>query len=308
MSAKSRIALVSECVQGFSVGGSVRGVARTEKGKDGIVLSVSLVRLAPVTYGKYLACYLGGGFYKAVLSDLSGGKFLLPNGAEEGGAFAVVYVGDGYKTVAVGGFGKDVGAKEFEEYAEMYEKAGGKRPQEKGGEEKKYDDEAVATENYYGYPDVDADSLTVGEEDGQKSVYAGDTAERTYSGEKETGEEKEDFGDSFRARSGEPSYYEKIEKELGGIFGKFPEEKSLGQMVAGGRWAKVSYDGEKHYVVGVIEEDGKPRYVCFGVPGKYGKRPAEFTGYCSFIPISPFDLKGDGYWVIFQDAETGAAL
>ena len=79
-------------------------------------------------------------------------------------------------------------------------------------------------------------------------------------------------------------------------------------MVAESRWVRVSYDGEKHYVVGIIYDGKIPEYICYGAPGRYGEKPREFKGYCSFIPSSPFDLKRDGYWVTYQSAASGKRI
>ena len=79
-------------------------------------------------------------------------------------------------------------------------------------------------------------------------------------------------------------------------------------MVAESRWVEVDYESGKKYVVGVINESGKPRYVCYGVRGEYGKKPPEFKDYCSFVPSSPFALKGGGFWIMYQDAESGIRI
>jgi hypothetical protein len=59
-------------------------------------------------------------------------------------------------------------------------------------------------------------------------------------------------------------------------------------------------------VVGLVLESGKEKYICYGVPCTYSKNPPkELKGFCSFIPLSIFDLTGKGYWMMFQDAITG---
>ena len=71
----------------------------------------------------------------------------------------------------------------------------------------------------------------------------------------------------------------------------------------------MNYAEGKYYTVGLIRLDGLPRYICYGVPGKYSLHPPnELAGYCSFLPLSLFDLKGDGYWMLYQDADTGDAV
>ena len=101
--------------------------------------------------------------------------------------------------------------------------------------------------------------------------------------------------------------YQKIESDLKKIFEENPAEKNLCEMVSESRWGKVTEKG-KSFVVGIIEERQAPKYICYGIPGIYGKKPKEIRGYASFIPTSPFSLKGEGYWVMYQDAQSGAGV
>ncbi len=103
-------------------------------------------------------------------------------------------------------------------------------------------------------------------------------------------------------------FFESVRKEMDELFESFPKEESLSKMVAESKWVKVSYEGEKSYVVGIIYSEQTPLFICYGVPGKFGEKPSEFKGYCSFIPSSPFALEKDGYWVIYQDARTGERI
>lgn len=119
-----------------------------------------------------------------------------------------------------------------------------------------------------------------------------------------------DEGRSADAEKGDPEFerrffFESVRKEMDELFESFPKEESLSKMVAESKWVKVSYEGEKSYVVGIIYSEQTPIFICYGVPGKFGEKPSEFKGYCSFIPSSPFALEKDGYWVIYQDARTG---
>ena len=71
-------------------------------------------------------------------------------------------------------------------------------------------------------------------------------------------------------------------------------------------WVRIDFGKNKFYVVGVIREGKKPKYICYGVPAeKRGEPPDALKGYCSFLPASLFDLDGKGYWMMYQDAETG---
>ncbi|MDY2880383.1 MAG: hypothetical protein SOT34_05550 [Candidatus Borkfalkiaceae bacterium] len=195
-----------------------------------------------------------------------------------------------------------------------------------------YDDEAVAAENYFAFPGADRAGEEVGAEDlsseSDGEVAAAEIAEADreaeYDGEREMAGDLSENDDREEEKEGEifadgdldgvetssfgSGYYERIRGELEKTFSSFPEETELTGMIPGSRWVRIPYDEDEHYVVGILYEKGAPRYLCYGVPGRYGKQPEELRQFCTFIPSSPFSLKGDGYWVLYQDADTGKCL
>ena len=147
----------------------------------------------------------------------------------------------------------------------------------------------------------------VGRENGGKNEN-GDT-QNGIVGEKTKREY--DFGvfvDEEAAKPVAGDYYEKIKAEVDKLFREFPAEEELSLTVPDSKWVKINYDGDKFYVVGVISDGKRPVYLCYGVAGRYGEKPEEIKEYCSFIPSSPYSLKGDGFWVMYQDAATGECL
>ncbi len=103
-------------------------------------------------------------------------------------------------------------------------------------------------------------------------------------------------------------YYDRIKAQVDGLFVKFPQAEELTKMLPDTKWVKVDYDGSgKHYVIGLIG-DG-PSYVCYGVPAKYTKtQPPELDGYCQWFPLNFDKPEGDGYWLMYQDANTGESV
>ncbi|MBP5466079.1 MAG: hypothetical protein J6Y43_00745 [Clostridia bacterium] len=175
-----------------------------------------------------------------------------------------------------------------------------------------YDDEAVATENYYDENrDVQrklsairelSDEYIRRESDGGNSFRP----QKERQGEKDLDLSQNETGDK---RSENAPYYLTVKSELDGIFDKYPKESALENAIGGSRFAKIYYADEKYYVVGVIKENGKEKYICYGVPSRYRPTPPkELAGYCCFVPLSVFDLKGDGYFMMFQDACTGKCV
>ena len=99
-----------------------------------------------------------------------------------------------------------------------------------------------------------------------------------------------------------------IKPQIERLFADYPEEKSLSEVVPDSRWVRIKYDDGEYYVVGVLYDKDRPLYLCYGVEGRYGEKPEKINEYCSFIPSSLFNLKGDGYWVMFQRATNGECV
>ncbi len=180
---------------------------------------------------------------------------------------------------------------------------------------KDYNDEAVATENYFEYDgQLLCDRLEMFKEYDYGRLQLEDdiptdpsenqaeqSREGCYRNEDET-------DDCFIKKDKEP-YYLSVAKELNDLFEKFPEEKSLCKILPEGKFVKVNYSEEKFYVVGVVKEDGKEKYICYGVPDSYSPTPPTALKDCAtFIPLSLFDLQGKGFWMIFQDALSGECI
>lgn len=172
-----------------------------------------------------------------------------------------------------------------------------------------YDDEKIAEENYYEY-EKQVDNRLIGEDtDKNEQTYGNENAEGEtpfFNEEKERAGEGET--DENEAYGGEGNFYERIRKKLDDLFADHPSEENLNFVVANSKWVKVKRDENSHYAVGLIYKDrigGDVKWICYGVPGRYGERPKEIQNYCSFIPSSIFSLKGKGYWVMFQSADSG---
>ncbi len=188
--------------------------------------------------------------------------------------------------------------------------------EQKVTEQQVYDDEVVATENYYVNDQDLAEKLKIIErfdngnvpneidqsdcrDQNQTKKEQANLDELLY--EKDLGE-----GQSFAKTN---PYYASVRRELDNIFNKFPQEPALARTVDKSKWARINYSNTQYYVVGVVYENDLEKYICYGVPAKYSPEPPkELKGFCSFIPLSVFDMQGDGYWMMFQDAVTGECV
>ena len=99
-----------------------------------------------------------------------------------------------------------------------------------------------------------------------------------------------------------------MKDEIEKVLSSYPSERALEETVEDSRWVRINYGGDKFYVFGVIYGGGKPRYICYGVPSTDSRRPPEsLSNLASYIPSSPENADG-GYWVMYQDAATGASV
>lgn len=166
-----------------------------------------------------------------------------------------------------------------------------------------YDDETVATENYYLFDNKEAKN----EYDlPEKDVAVNDE------GKNEKSREEKDF-EMFKNETGftidEKNDFSKIKENLENVFATYPEDFSLQKSLPNSKWVKIECSVDKHYLVGGIYKNSEPEYVCYAVPAKYGETPPEeLKEICCFIPLSIFDMQGDGYFVIFQSTATGKCV
>ena len=217
-----------------------------------------------------------------------------------------------------------------------------------------YDDEMLATENYFekeggapsgeacaektgaapaeetggaqaadglcsGGPCADggAQAAARGAREGKAAAADGGQEEGAESGARDgnaqaravTGENAQTLFRLHGGENAEPCYYDRVRADLDALFARHPAERELADCIPYSRWARVSFARNKYYAVGVICDEKKPQYICYGVPAEaHGEPPAALKGFCSFLPLSVFEPEGRGYWMMFQDAETGRCV
>lgn len=176
-----------------------------------------------------------------------------------------------------------------------------------------YNDEAVATENYFDFETDLFEKLQAVKELDYGSLRLEDDSPFNQSKNKESQSKKNYYCPSYETdgdcRAQHQPYYQSIRKELNSVFNNFPPETDLEKIFIDGKFVRVNYSNDKFYVVGLIKEDGAEKYICYGVPGEYSPTPPDALKDCStFIPTSIFDITGNGFWMIFQDAVTGECI
>lgn len=144
-----------------------------------------------------------------------------------------------------------------------------------------YNDEAVATENYYTIDEQIADKLN--------EIKEGD--------------------ENKKEESASTPFIVSEQKELDEIFNKFPPYTLLDGAFKQSKFVKITYYGEKYYVVGIVTCKNDEQFVCYGIPSVYSSAPPEeLKNRCQFVPLSRFNPFGEGFFMMFQSAVTGECV
>lgn len=299
------IAVIRGLKDGFSAdGGALSGLVKAEKYGAVLKVEISLINFAPLSEGKYVTGISDGNQTLIVDGCYFQGVSTLDTGA--GFASLICYVNGRVSPVASAVSGNFYGAaldiKREIERAEKLAAADEKLAVSSAEEQKQiYEDEAIAEENYYEYEYAKADESS--------------DAVRKNPQKKESGSKPEQNEEAFSAFKEEGSinpltrgkFYERMKDEIEGLLKTYPAEEPLERMVQNSKWVKINYGADKFYVFGVIYVEDTPQYICYGVPAEGGEPPESMRGLASFIPSSPYE-KDKGYWVMYQDASTGASL
>ncbi len=335
--ANNCVLILKELEGGFNTGKPLTGIVRLERESGLTELSLSLINLAPVTGGELFLYIFGKNnlFYtfqldgkptslRKTLNELSG--------VENGYACALVLVKEDIPLTLA--FGKSDGfdftlssAKKLIAEKCLSERRSARKKEEEQEQrqtaieptpsaEQIYNDEAVATVNYYELDQELKQKLEIieqkeNEELSNANAYATSACQKEENKDQTGADFLSDEEDLFASQSQEPKkpFFITAQKELDTLFERFPNYDNLKCYFPDSKWVQIPYDNNRFYVVGLIKEDKKEKYICYGVPEKYSlEPPKELKGYCTFIPLSIFDMQGDGFWMMFQDAVTGECV
>lgn len=105
------------------------------------------------------------------------------------------------------------------------------------------------------------------------------------------------------------SFYYSVKDKLDDLFVMYPKEELLEKIIPSSKWVRINYDKDDYYVAGVlIDDENLVSHIGYGVPGFEGKSPPkEAVCICDWLPIKNME-KYQGYWLIFQSADTGEIL
>ena len=212
--------------------------------------------------------------------NCSSSKFslTLSNGAKRG--FSALVLSEDRTPLLHGGFGETLSVDELISKANFLDS---------------YNDDVIATENYY---EVESEKQALYNQDG-----SGDCRNK-----KSQTQEKAESGallyeNFFRDR--QENYYLSIKEKLNEIIENHEKDCALSSLIPNSRFAKINYDENRFYSVGTVLDGNAIKYLCYAVKGSYADAPPVLSNFCEFIPLSPFNPLGEGYYVIFQHASTG---
>ena len=103
-------------------------------------------------------------------------------------------------------------------------------------------------------------------------------------------------------------FYEMIHEQIEELFNKFPRDEDLQRLIPNSKWVKVDYENNgKDYVFGLLFDNEKVNYICYGVPGSSENLPPEeIRKYSQWMPIN--DENNTGYWLMYQSADSGESV
>lgn len=298
MAYEKRLCILKQMKKGFTAdGGPITGAVYAERLGRELTVTPRIAGLSPLSEGRYMLVVQAGGMYYSF--GLKGNEALKAGNApsvSEGFSALLCFVGREPEPIA---FGRCGNAPEdftplLRALTEREERKsplpvpmppnqipGSPSPQvplapavplpeeEPLRDAAGYDDEAIADANFY----------SVGP-----------------AGESGNGSEKEPARSPFRITRRGLTYYNKVADKLKAAFEKYPRDTSLLASIPHSEWVKT-----EQALLGVVYAEGLPRYLCVALKDP---PPDEAKAASVFVPAGLYN-DNDGYYVVFQDADTG---
>ena len=147
------------------------------------------------------------------------------------------------------------------------------------GDATAYEQFVASTENFY--EGLDVHKLKAQADGRYKSVADYSTAfERYY------------------ASGGNCEYYDSVKEEIGKVFVEFPPYYPLIRKYKEAFFVRIDFpSSEKYFVLGVLQREGRVRYMCYGLPAEKEELADKDFVYVDNSPVA--------FWMLFQDATTG---
>ncbi len=325
-----KMCILRQVKQGFSGDGrTLSGLIKVEQYGKNLAVEVSIINFAPLVSGEYY-CLLSDGRGKTEMLSLRGKSiFNILSDIDVSGGFCgiICYVKGEVVPIAYGINGNG----SYDWRAILNKALPPVFPKKEGAEsalssspahlvleenedsryemkEKSvpYDDEAVATENYFEEKENERVQPTKTDENAQVEGAGKEEGEKL-------GADPSENVDAPRVRNAfetDPDgYYLSIKRELDELFSTYPQDVSLARVFPHSEWVRLRGTAkEPTYLVGATFEEGKARYICYALAAEdKDSPPEEIRSVCTFVPLSPL-VEAKGFFVIFQSAATGECI
>ncbi len=320
-----KMCILRQVKQGFSADGkTLSGLVKIEQYGKNLAVEVSVINFAPLSSGEYY-CLIADSRGRTEMLALRGKSLfnILTDMELEYGFCAVVcFVKNEIIPIAYGVNGdKQYDWKKIlaatvpppfsnsaPQKSEDTALAGAPMDEVADGKENApvYNDERLASENYY-----------QGKDDGQELFQETIQNARTQSANQEQGAETgvslsedvyaENVLHPFATDT--DGYYLSVKREMDELFAKYPKDVTLCGAFSCSEWVRVKgEEGAPQYLVGVVYDDNKARYICYALAAQDKDAPPdEIKDVCAFVPTTPYDDK-IGFFVIFQSAASGECM
>lgn len=318
-----KMCILRQIKQGFSGDGkTLSGLIKAEQYGKNLAIEVSVINFAPLASGEYY-CLLSDGKGKTEMLSLRGKSiFNILSDLDISGGFCgiICYVKNDVVPIAYGVNGNGnydwrsilnatlppvfptAKGSVTNEIAGAAETSQPPIPEEKTG----YDDEEVATKNYYEEQSNECEQYEkVGE-----NAHFESPAEKPCEEERADPQADADASGVLHPFKTDPDgYYLSVKSEIDELFANYPRDDTLCGAFSCTEWVRIKGTAkEPQYLVGVLYEDGRAKYICYALAAEDKENPPEeIKKVCAFVPVSVYD-EAQGFFVIFQSAASGECI
>ncbi|MBR2023379.1 MAG: hypothetical protein IJ996_02535 [Clostridia bacterium] len=311
--------ILRQLKQGFSGDGkTLSGLVKVEQYGKNLAVEVSIIHFAPLTAGEYY-CILADTQDRTELLPLRGKSLfnvLTEIDVSRGFCAIICFVKTEVTPIAYGVNGdrtydwkRILGATlppAFSKTDEEEQLATAQHTERTDDITSAYNDESIASANYFEENDDEQGLLP--EIDENASAQSPSEKQGEKKGLNATQNETAPHVRHAFTTDGD-GYYQSVKSEIDELFEKYPQDDTLNGAFSCSRWVRVKGESSApEYLVGVVYFGDKAKYICYALKAQDKDNPPdEIKDVCAFVPVSPF-RENDGFFVIFQCAETGVCL
>lgn len=336
-----KMCILRQVKQGFSGDGkTLSGLIKIEQYGKNLAVEVSIINFAPLVSGEYY-CLLSDGKGKTEMLCLRGKSlFNILSDLDVSGGFCgiICYVKNDVVPIAYGINGNGsydwrsilnatlppvfpLSSREnavtdtvppTQKYTQPMSFVGDYRAESEETTPSKttYDDESVATDNYFDDEKKEQPNEQIGVSKTIENARVESTAERETTKARSDETKNGDADSVLHAfKTDSDGYYTAVKNELDGLFRTYPRDNTLNGAFSCSEWVRVKGTAKApQYLVGVLYNDGIAKYICYALAAEDKNAPPdEIKNVCAFVPCSLLH-ENEGFFVIFQSAATGECI